>query len=154
MYSCHCEPVPGDGWVEESGRRYVSAANPVQSLTHHLPSTPPPSTPTYLNTNNSGPKQTAPGIFLFFSVFSFRVIGSFSSSALFLRTASLGNWESQTADEMSPREPSPQFHTLAKQPRRRSDTHLHTHTHTHTHTLTHSHTHTQPRLLLLFSKAR
>lgn len=29
-----------------------------------------------------------------------------------LETASLGNWESQTADEMSPHELSPQFHTL------------------------------------------
>lgn len=69
------------------------------------------------------------------------LVGCFFS-ALFSKTASLGNWESQTADKMSPRELSLVSHTH-KQPRRRSDTHspfssvlslllLHAHAHAHT----------------------
>lgn len=56
-----------------------------------------------------------------------------------LETASLGNWESQTADEMSPHELSPQFHTLTNShvgdlthtlPLKHSPFSPHTHTHT------------------------
>lgn len=109
----------------------MSATSTVQSLTH-FPCLQSQATAIIQSPTNSG------GFFFFFCGISF-VGGWWFFFGIVLETASLGNWESQTADEMSPHELSPRFHTL---------TNSHVGDLTHTLPLKHSlfllaHTHTQ-----------
>ena len=99
MYSCYCEENHiGDGWVDGAGRGDMCLLQAQSSCSHIPPPLPV-----------SGLKQTAiiqsptnsTGLFV---AFQLSVVGVFFSSCIVLETASLGNWESQTADEMSPRE--------------------------------------------------
>lgn len=106
------------------------------AVTHTFPLSPISS-----NGNNSVTNKQPLFSFFLFSCGISIVSGWWFFFCIVLETASLGNWESQTADEMSPHELSPWFHTLAKQPRRRSDAHspsrafsffaLYTHARTH-----------------------
>ena len=102
------------------------------AVTHTFPLSPISS-----NGNNSVTNKQRRDFFLV--AFQLSAVGGFFL-CIVLETASLGNWESQTADEMSPHELSPQFHTLTNShvgdlthtlPLKNSLFSPHTHTHTH-----------------------
>lgn len=83
----------------------MSATSTVQSLTH-FPCLQSRATAIIQSPTNNCP---------FFVAFQLSVVWWFFFSCIVLEAASLGNWESQTADETSPREPSPPwFRALAK----------------------------------------
>lgn len=100
------------------------------AVTHTFPLSP-------ISTNGNNSVTNKQPLF-FFSCGISIVSGWWFFFCIVLETASLGNWESQTADEMSPHELSPWFHTLANS---------HVDDLTHTLPLQHS-------LFLLFTHAR
>ena len=80
----------------------MSATSTVQSLTHF------PCLQSQATAIIQSPTNRAQVFFCGISI----VGGWWFFFCIVLETASLGNWESQTADEMSPHELSPWFHTL------------------------------------------
>lgn len=102
MYSCYCEQCwEMDGWMSPVGDMCLVQAQCSHSHTFPVSN---------INGNNSVTnKQTL--FCSFFWHYNCQCLVGFLFSIV-LETASLGNWESQTADELSPHELSPWFHTL------------------------------------------
>lgn len=88
----------------------ICVCNKQSAVTHTFPLSPISS-----NGNNSVTNKQLRDFFFSSSPFScgISIVGGWwFFFCIVLETASLGNWESQTADEMSPHELSPCFHTL------------------------------------------
>lgn len=92
----------GDGWVDGSSRCYASAPNIAQSFAYF---------PRLLSQTTAIIQSPTNSLFLCF-LCGISIVGGWWFLCIVLPTASLGNWESQTADELSPRELPSRSHLL------------------------------------------